>query len=218
MALGVSHVQGEPAAVVGDRQYDVLSALHKSLRGGDPDAATYWVQRLLVAGEDPLVVARRLVRMASEDVGLADPRALGMALDALRAAQFLGLPEGDAALCQAAIYLALAPKSDAVYRASGEAKQAAEQGGALDVPPELAGSRRKGARPYQNPHELDGRVTSQQHLPDKLADAEFYRPGELGFEAHLRERLETFRRRRRKGRAENPGDGQGGGATGAAAP
>lgn len=222
--ISVEHVRESLGARVpahdrsGDRHYDLLSALHKSLRGGDPDAAAYWVHRLLVGGEDPTVVARRLVRMASEDVGLADPRALGMALDALRAVQFLGLPEGDAALCQAAIYLALAPKSDAVYRASGEAREAAERGGALDVPPELAGSRRKGARPYTNPHEVAGRVTSQQHLPDKLADAEFYRPGELGFEAHLRERLEAFRARRRDGRRTNSGTPPGDGEAGSAAP
>jgi putative ATPase len=223
-AISVEHVRSSLGARVpshdrsGDRHYDLLSALHKSLRGSDPDAAAYWVHRLLVAGEDPLVVARRLVRMASEDVGLADPRALGVALDALRAVQFLGLPEGDAALCQAAIYLSLAPKSDAVYRASGEAKQAAERRGALDVPPELAGSRRKGARPYNNPHEVEGRVTSQQHLPDALAGAEFYQPGELGFEAHLRERLDEFRRRRRESRSGDEVGRIGDEATGSAAP
>ena len=206
-AISLEHVRQSLGAPVfahdrsGDRHFDLLSALHKSLRGSDPDAAVFWVQRLLVTGEAPSVVARRLVRMASEDVGLADPRALGVALDALRAVQFLGMPEGDAALCQAAIYLALAPKSDAVYRAACDAKQAAERGGVVDVPPELAGSQRKGARPYRNPHEVEGALTSQQHLPDAWVDAEFYRPGDRGFEAHLHERLAAFRSRRREGRA-----------------
>ncbi len=213
--ITAAHVRGSLGARLpahdrsGDRHFDLLSALHKSLRGGDPDAAVYWLHRMLLAGEDPTVVARRLVRMASEDVGLADPRALGVALDALRAVQFLGMPEGDAALCQAAIYLALAPKSDAVYRASGEARQAAERGGALDVPPELAGSKRPGSvpgsAPYQNPHEVPGRVTNQEHLPDRFADATFYRPGDVGFEAHLQQRLDDFRRLRREGREGREG-------------
>jgi putative ATPase len=206
-SISAEHVRQSLGAPVlahdraGDRHFDVLSALHKSLRGSDPDAAVFWVQRLLVTGESPSVVARRLVRMASEDVGLADPRALGVALDALQAVQFLGMPEGDAALCQAAIYLALAPKSDSVYRAASAAKQAAERGGPVNVPPELAGSKREGARPYQNPHEVEGALTSQQHLPDAWAGAEFYQPGERGFEAHLHERLAAFRSRRREGRA-----------------
>ena len=180
----------------GDKHHDLLSALHKSLRGSDPDAAAYYVQRLLVAGEDPTVVARRLVRMASEDIGLADPRALGVALDSLRSVQFLGMPEGDAALCQAAIYLAIAPKSDAVYQATGRAKEAAQRQGSLEVPPELFGSKRPGKRPYRNPHEAPGRLTDQQHLPERLQGQVFYEPSEQGFEQRLRERLEELRRRR----------------------
>lgn len=191
----------------GDAHFDLLSALHKSLRGSDPDAAAYWVQRLLVAGEDPRVVARRLVRMASEDVGLADPRALGQALDALRAVEFLGLPEGDAALVQAAVYLALAPKSDAVHRAALAAREAVERHGALPVPDALrnaptALARALGhGRDYLSPHAVEGAVTGQSHLPAELGDARFYRPGARGAEPELLRRLAEVRRRREAARA-----------------
>jgi putative ATPase len=229
LARGAGHEAIEPADVQaargealpahdrdGDAHFDLLSALHKSLRGSDPDAAAYWVQRLLVAGEDPRVVARRLVRMASEDVGLADPRALGQALDALAAVEFLGLPEGDAALVQAAIYLALAPKSDAVYRASGAARAAVEAHGALPVPDDLrnaptALARSLGhGRGYVNPHEVQDAVTAQEHLPAELRGASFYEPGARGSEPELARRLAELRRRRAaaRGRTEgDPGDG-----------
>jgi len=193
----------------GDGHFDLLSALHKSLRGCDPDAAAYYVQRLLVAGEDPRVVARRLVRMASEDVGLADPRALGVALDALRAVEFLGLPEGDVALVQAAIYLALAPRSDAVYRASGAAKAAAQEHGALPVPAALRNAptdvhRAQGFGRYINPHATAEGVAGTQHLPDALANRRFYSPGERGVEVELGRRLAEFKRRRERARAAGP--------------
>ncbi len=194
----------------GDVHYDLLSALHKSLRGSDPDAAAYWVQRLLVAGEDPRVVARRLVRMASEDVGLADPRALGQALDALRAVEFLGLPEGDAALVQAALYLALAPKSDAVHRAALAAREAVESHGALPVPDHLRNAPTALARSlghgqgYANPHAVEGGVTGLVHLPPALADVRFYEPGPRGAEPDLARRLAEFRRRRAAARADAP--------------
>jgi len=191
----------------GDRHYDLLSALHKSLRGSDPDAAAYWVQRLLLAGEDPVVVARRLVRMASEDIGLADPRALRIALDGLEAVRFLGMPEGDAALVAAAIFLALAPKSDAVYRACLAARQAVEHHGELEVPAALRNAptalhKREGAgRGYRNPHELKGGLTGQLHLPDELRGARFYEPGERGAEAELGRRLGLVRASRGDGPA-----------------
>jgi putative ATPase len=194
----------------GDAHYDLLSALHKSLRGSDPDAAAYWVQRLLVAGEDPRVVARRLVRMASEDVGLADPRALGVAVDALAAVEFLGLPEGDAALVQAAIYLALAPRSDAVYRAAGAARAAVEEFGALPVPDDLRNAPTSLARAlghgagYVNPHAAPEGVTAQEHLPRRLAGARFYEPGARGAEPELLRRLREIRRRRAVARGEEP--------------
>jgi len=194
----------------GDAHYDLLSALHKSLRGSDPDAAAYWVQRLLVAGEDPRVVARRLVRMASEDVGLADPRALGVALDALAAVEFLGLPEGDAALVQAAIYLALAPRSDAVYRASGAARAAVERHGALPVPDDLRNAPTPLARAlghgrgYVSPHAAPEAVTAQEHLPEALAGARFYEPGPRGAEPELARRLAEIRRRRASARGAPP--------------
>lgn len=195
----------------GDSHFDLLSALHKSLRGGDPDAATYYVQRLLVAGEDPRVVARRLVRMASEDVGLADPRALGVALDALRAVEFLGLPEGDAALVQAAIYLALAPRSNAVYSACLQARAAVEQHGALPVPPGLRNAptalhRAQGnGQGYVDPHGLPGAVSALEHLPSALAGRRFYRPSQRGAEVELERRLSEVRRRRALARQE-PGE------------
>ncbi|MGQ0551988.1 MAG: replication-associated recombination protein A [Planctomycetota bacterium] len=183
----------------GDRHFDLLSALHKSLRGSDPDAAAYYVQRLLCAGEDPTVVARRLVRMASEDIGLADPQALGFALDALEAVRFLGLPEGDAALVQAAIYLALAPKSDAIYQASLAARAAVEQQGALPVPLDLSQSpsRRPGASSpaprYQNPHGQPRPATARSHLPEGLQGRLFYEPRGAGHEAEVKQRLAALR-------------------------
>jgi putative ATPase len=209
----VAAARGERTALhdrSGDRHYDLLSALHKSLRGSDPDAAAYWVERLLVAGEDPRVVARRLVRMASEDVGLADPAALGLALDALHAVQFLGLPEGDAALVQAAVYLALAPKSDAVYRACLAAREAAQARPDLGVPLELRNAptpllREAGAgRGYVSPHTVAAGVTSQDHLPAELAGRRFYEPGERGAEAELRRRLEAVRAARAAAEAAAP--------------
>lgn len=208
----------------GDAHYDVLSALHKSLRGSDPDAAAYWVQRLLVAGEDPRVVARRLVRMASEDVGLADPRALTVALDALAAVEFLGLPEGDAALVQAALYLALAPKSDAVFRAAGAARAAVEAQGALPVPDELrnaptALARALGhGRGYVSPHAVREALTAQRHLPEALAAARFYEPGVRGLEPELARRLAELRRRRDAARERPDGAQEAGPAGGAAGP
>jgi putative ATPase len=194
----------------GDAHFDLLSALHKSLRGSDPDAAAYYVQRLLVAGEDPRVIARRLVRMASEDVGLADPRALSCALDALRTVEFLGLPEGDAALVQAAIYLALAPKSDAVYKASLAAREAVEQRGTLPVPaalrnaPDALAKSLGHGQGYVNPHGVEGTVSGVEHLPDALAGTVFYRPSPRGAERELARRLEEFRRRRQARTGDRP--------------
>lgn len=195
----------------GDAHFDLLSALHKSLRGSDPDAAVYYVERILVAGDDPRVIARRLVRMASEDVGLADPRALSCALDALRAVEFLGLPEGAGALSQAAIYLALAPKSDAVTLACKAARQAIERRGALPVPDALRNAPTALAKSlghgkgYVNPHGIEGSVSSLEHLPDALAGSVFYRPSPRGVEHELGRRLAEFRRRRRAHLDEEPG-------------
>jgi len=196
----------------GDTHFELLSALHKSLRGSDPDAAVYYVQRLLIGGEDPRVIARRLVAMASEDVGLADPRALSVALDALRAVEFLGLPEGRLALCQAAIYLALAPRSDAVYQAAGRAQQAVEQHGALPVPQALRNaptdvhrSRGDGAG-YVHPHDTPEGVPPTEHLPEALAGKSFYEPGARGAEVELARRMALIAERRdRARRGERPG-------------
>ncbi|MHC5210008.1 MAG: replication-associated recombination protein A [Planctomycetota bacterium] len=181
----------------GDSHYDLLSALHKSLRGGDPDAASYYVQRLLGAGEDAHVVARRLVRMASEDIGLADPRALRVALDAVDAVAVLGLPEGDAALVQAAVYLALAPKSDAVARACAAARAAVEADPEAPVPLGLRNAptallRATGAgRGYVNPHRSEPGAERTSCLPESLKGSRFYDPVGAGAEAAQVERLQA---------------------------
>jgi putative ATPase len=178
----------------GDRHYDLLSALHKSLRGSDPDAAAYYVQRLLVVGEDPHVVARRLVRMASEDVGLADPGALRVALDAIDAVSVLGMPEGDAALVQAAVYLALAPKSDAVARACDAARAAVVEDPDAPVPLLLRNAptallRSTGAgRGYVSPHRAPTGAGPATHLPASLAGRRFYEPADRGDDAERRAR------------------------------
>ncbi len=212
--LRAEHVERARGALVarhdkaGDAHYDLLSALHKALRGSDPDAAAYYVQRMLVAGEDPTVVARRLVRMASEDIGLADPAALGVALSALEAVRFLGLPEGDAALVQAAVYLALAPKSDAIYRACRKAREAVERTGSLPVPldlrnaPDALAQAAGHGRGYVNPHGALGKLTPQLHLPEALARETFYEPTRAGAEAALAERLAELRSRRAAARRE----------------
>lgn len=186
----------------GDSHYDLLSALHKSLRGSDPDAAAYWIERLLAAGEDPRVIARRLVAMASEDVGLADPRALGVALDALRAVEFLGMPEGERALVQAGIYLSIAPKSNAVDQATKAARAAVERRGALEVPAHLRQASTRLAREqghgkgYRDPHAEPGAISTMRFLPEDLTGTRFFRPNPRGFEVRLAERMAELRQRR----------------------
>ena len=168
----------------GDQHYDVVSALIKSIRGSDPDAAVYWLARMLEAGEDLMFVARRLVISAAEDVGLADPQALAVAVAAQQAAHFIGLPEAVIPLSEAAVYLARAPKSNTSYRAYGAAVEAIRETGNLPVPPHLRNAPTRLARAlghgrgYRSPHDAaEGRV-DQQYLPDALRDRRFYRPGE----------------------------------------
>jgi len=196
-----------------DRQqeahYNLISALHKSVRGSDPDAALYWLCRMLAGGEDPRYLARRLVRMASEDVGLADPSALGLALAAAEAYERLGSPEGELALAQAVVHLALAPKSNAVYRAYGAAMRAAREHGSLPPPLHILNAptalmRRLGyGSGYTYDHDAPDRFSGQNYFPDGMARERYYEPTGEGYEARLQERLaELDRLRAQRARGE----------------
>lgn len=184
----------------GDEHYNLISALHKSLRGSDPDAALYWLGRMLAAGEDALYIARRMVRFASEDVGNADPYALGVAMQAVEAFRFLGHPEGELALAQAAVYLATAPKSNALYSAYGEVRATIQKTGTLPVPLHLRNAptglmRDLGyGRDYRYAHDFQDAYVPQQYLPDKLRGRRFYHPSERGYEQTVKRRLDNWRR------------------------
>ena len=186
----------------GEEHYNLISALHKSLRGSDPDAALYWLARMLAAGEDPFYVARRMVRFASEDIGNADPAALGVAMSAMEAFRFLGPPEGELALAQAAVYLATAPKSNRIYRAYGEAQATAASSGSLPVPLHIRNAptalmKDLGyGRGYQYAHDFRDAYAPQDYLPDELKGRVFYRPSERGYEKTVKERLERWRQRK----------------------
>jgi len=182
--------------------YNLISALHKSLRGSDADAALYWLARMLAGGEDPLYIARRLVRFAVEDIGLADPNAVLQALAAKDAFDFLGSPEGELALAQAVIYLATAPKSNAAYRAFGAARAAAAETGSpipalhiLNAPTRLMTDLGYG-QDYAYDHDTPEGFSGQNYFPDGMARREFYRPVERGFEREIAKRLEYWRRLR----------------------
>ncbi|MEZ4222090.1 MAG: replication-associated recombination protein A [Polyangiaceae bacterium] len=186
----------------GEEHYNVVSAFIKSMRGSDPDAAMYWMLRMLEAGEDPLFVSRRMLIFASEDVGNADPRALAVAMDADRAFRRLGMPEGLFALSQACLYLASCPKSNAVLRAIGATRKAVDEHGALPVPLKLRNAatalmRRDGyGKGYVYPHdEPDGVAEGEVYLPDALAGGRFYEPSRQGLEAQIAERLARLRRK-----------------------
>src|SRR5712691_7746940 len=197
----------------GEEHYNLISALHKSVRNSDPDASLYWLVRMLESGEDPLYIARRLVRMASEDIGLADPTALPLAVAAMQAADFVGPPEGNLALAQAAVYLALAPKSNALDTGYGEAQDDLQSTQAEPVPLHLRNPvtglmRRIGyGRGYQHAHNYEEKLTDMPCLPESLRDRNYYRPTDQGFEQRLRERIEEIRRivkrENRNARSEN---------------
>jgi len=186
----------------GEEHYNLISALHKSVRASDPQGAVYWTKRMLAAGEDPLYVARRLVRMAVEDIGLADPAALPQAVAAQQAVHFLGVPEGVAALIQAAVYLALAPKSNRVYVAEQKAQAVIEQTGSLPVPMAFRNAttglmKNLGyGKDYRYDHDAEGAVSGQECLPEEIRGKVFYEPTPRGFEKTLAERLEAIRKRR----------------------
>jgi putative ATPase len=186
----------------GEEHFNLISALHKSVRSSDPDAALYWLTRMLEAGEDRLYIARRLVRMAIEDIGLADPRALEQCVAAKEAVHFLGIPEGDLALGQAAIYLCVAPKSDASYRAMGAVKEDVEKTIAEPVPMQLRNAPTKHMKEwgygegYQHAHKVEGAVPDMQCLPDSLAGRQYYFPTDRGVEKRIKERLDEIRKLR----------------------
>jgi putative ATPase len=187
----------------GEEHFNLISALHKSLRGSDPDAALYWLARMLEAGEDPLYIARRMVRFASEDIGNADPQALTVALSAMEAFRFIGSPEGDLALAQAAVYLATAPKSNRIYRAYGRAVEETRRSGALPVPLHIRNAPTRlmkdlgYGRNYKYAHDFQEAVVSQDYLPAPLRDRRFYEPSDRGYERKIRQRLAHWRRVRK---------------------
>ena len=183
----------------GEEHYNLVSALHKSMRNSDPDAAVYWLARMLEAGEDPLYIARRLVRFASEDVGNADPQALTVAVAAKDAAHFIGMPEGNTALAQAAIYLATAPKSNAVYTAYTQATGDAQRQVAEPVPLHLRNAPTKlmkqldYGRGYQYAHDQPDAVADMECLPENLRGRTYYDPRERGFEKEIKRRLDAWK-------------------------
>jgi len=186
----------------GEEHYNLISALHKSVRNSDPDASLYWLGRMLEAGEDPLYIARRVVRMSVEDIGLAEPNALALCMAARDAVDFLGMPEGNLALAQAVVYLALAPKSNALYTAYGEVQQDVEATAAESVPLHLRNAPTglmKGlgyGQGYQYAHDIEGKIADMQCLPDNLRDRTYYHPTNEGVEKRIRERMEEIKRRR----------------------
>jgi putative ATPase len=192
----------------GEEHFNLISALHKSVRSSDPDAALYWLARMLEGGEDRLYIARRLVRMAIEDIGLADPRALEQAIAAQQAVHFLGIPEGDLALAQVAIYLAASPKSDAAYRALGAVQQDVQKTVADPVPLHLRNAPTAAMKQwgygegYQHAHEFDEAITGMPCLPESLAGRRWYFPTGRGVEKRIAERLEEIRRIRERRREE----------------
>lgn len=179
----------------GEEHYNLISALHKSVRNSDADAALYWLGRMLEAGEDPLYIARRLVRMASEDIGLADPQALPLSVAAMQAVHFVGMPEGNLALAEAAVYLALAPKSNALYTGYGEVQKDARQSLAEPVPLHLRNpvtglmAHFGYGRGYEYAHDAPDHWTAMPCLPESLRDRRYYRPSGEGFEKTLKEKL-----------------------------
>jgi putative ATPase len=196
----------------GEEHYNLISALHKSVRNSDPDAALYWLGRMLEAGEDPLYIARRVVRMSVEDIGLADPNALALCMAARDAVDFIGMPEGNLALAQAVVYLSVAPKSNALYTAYSNVQSDVERTAAESVPLHLRNAPTglmKGlgyGEGYQYAHDLDAKVADMQCLPDNLRDRTYYHPINEGVEKRIRERLESIRQSRGDRRVHPPAE------------
>lgn len=183
----------------GEEHFNLISALHKSVRSSDVDAALYWLARMLESGEDRMYIARRVVRMAIEDIGLADPRALEQCMAMQQCVHFLGIPEGDLAIAQAVIYLAVAPKSDASYRALGEVTREVQSGRAEPVPMHLRNAPTKAMKSwgygtgYQHAHQFEDAISQMECLPESLAGRQWYHPTDRGVEKRIRERLEEIR-------------------------
>ena len=190
----------------GEEHFNIISALHKCLRGSDPDAGLYWLARMLEAGEDPLYVARRLMRFASEDVGLADPEALRLAVAVKDAVHFLGMPEGNTALAELVVYLALAPKSNSVYVAYGRASRDALEKPPYPVPLHIRNAptplmKNLGyGKGYEYAHNFDEAIVGQRYLPDELQDARYWEGVPRGHEAELVERLKLLNAEKQKRR------------------
>ena len=188
----------------GEEHFNLVSALHKSVRSSDPDAALYWLARMLEGGEDRLYIARRLVRMAIEDIGLADPRALEQAMAAQQAVHFLGVPEGDQALAQVAVYLSVAAKSDAAYRALNSARETAANDVAEPVPMQLRNAPTRAMKEwgygegYQHAHSFEDAMNTMDCLPERLQGKIFYQPSDRGLEQRIAQRLEEIRARRNR--------------------
>ena len=183
---------------VGEEHYDIISALHKSMRGSDPNASLYWLARMLEAGEDPLYIARRLVRFASEDVGMADPQALVIAMAAQQAVHFIGMPEGNLALAEAAVYLATAPKSNSLYQAYSKVQEEIKQSSAESVPLHLRNpvtplmKEMSYGKGYKYAHDYPNHFVEQQNLPDSLQGKRYYAPSDQGYEKQVVARLKTW--------------------------
>jgi len=186
----------------GEEHYNIISALHKSLRGSDPDAALYWLGRMLAGGEDPLYIARRLIRFATEDIGNADPQALQVAIAAKEVYHFLGTPEGELALAQATVYLATAPKSNAIYKAFGEVQKDIQETQALPVPLHIRNPVTKlmkeldYGKDYKYPHDFPYHFVDEEYLPDNLKGRRYYQPTDFGFEKEIKKRMEWWRKKR----------------------
>jgi putative ATPase len=186
----------------GEEHYNLISAFHKSLRGSDPDAALYWLGRMLEAGEDPLYIARRMIRFASEDVGIADPQALQVAVAAMEAFHFIGLPEGDLALAQAAVYLATAPKSNALYAGYLRVKKDVRELENMPVPLHIRNAPTRlmedlgYGKDYKYPHDYPDHFVEEEYLPENLKGRTYYHPTEQGFEKEIKKRLEYWRRKK----------------------
>lgn len=195
----------------GEEHYNVISAFHKSLRGSDPDAALYWLGRMLAGGEDPLYIARRMVRFASEDIGNADPLALQVAISAKEAYHFLGSPEGELSLAQAAVYLSTAPKSNAIYKAFNLVQEDIQRTQALPVPLHIRNAPTQlmkdlgYSKDYKYPHDFPDHFVDETYLPENLKDRKYYHPTDFGFEKQIKKRLEWWRKKS----AESIGKGQG---------
>jgi putative ATPase len=205
---GVRHITREAAEEAvqkrilydkdGEEHYNLISALHKSMRGSDPDAALYWLGRMIEGGEDPLYIARRLIRFASEDVGNADPQALVVAVAAMQAFHFIGQPEGELALAQAAVHLATAPKSNALYTAYGAVRKAIKETGALPVPMHLRNAPTRlmeemgYSKGYRYPHDFPDAFVEEEYLPKPIKKRRFYKPTQRGNELAIRDRLRRW--------------------------